>query len=176
MLAAALRRSGQGSARARVGLRQNSATAPAGLGQGSGRARPWLRQDPARARPWRSPGPRAARAGPARAREGSGACPTGPPGAESSRSPEGLRAPSVMAGALESLESCLERHIPPEELAEVKRILYGGEARCASRTGSPPAPCGSLSLCPGPAAMPIPGVRGRNQCEGGCAGHRKKGE
>ncbi|KFO57904.1 Beta-ureidopropionase [Corvus brachyrhynchos] len=34
-----------------------------------------------------------------------------------------------MAGALESLESCLERHIPPGELAEVKRILYGGEAR-----------------------------------------------
>ncbi|RMC06004.1 hypothetical protein DUI87_17549 [Hirundo rustica rustica] len=34
-----------------------------------------------------------------------------------------------MAGALESLESCLEQHIPPEELAEVKRILYGGEAR-----------------------------------------------
>ncbi|NXA78251.1 BUP1 ureidopropionase, partial [Thryothorus ludovicianus] len=34
-----------------------------------------------------------------------------------------------MAGGLESLESCLERHIPPAELAEVKRILYGGEAR-----------------------------------------------
>nr|XP_002199912.3 beta-ureidopropionase [Taeniopygia guttata] len=34
-----------------------------------------------------------------------------------------------MAAALESLESCLERHIPPGELAEVKRILYGGEAR-----------------------------------------------
>ncbi|GAB0196866.1 beta-ureidopropionase [Grus japonensis] len=34
-----------------------------------------------------------------------------------------------MAGGLESLESCLEQHIPPEDLAEVKRILYGGEAR-----------------------------------------------
>ncbi|XP_027517505.1 beta-ureidopropionase isoform X1 [Corapipo altera] len=34
-----------------------------------------------------------------------------------------------MAESLESLESCLERHIPPGELAEVKRILYGREAR-----------------------------------------------
>ncbi|XP_057267272.1 beta-ureidopropionase isoform X2 [Pezoporus wallicus] len=34
-----------------------------------------------------------------------------------------------MAGILESVESCLERHLPPEELSEVKRILYGGEAR-----------------------------------------------
>ncbi|XP_054248913.1 beta-ureidopropionase [Indicator indicator] len=41
-----------------------------------------------------------------------------------------------MAAALESLESCLERHIPPEELAEVKRILYGGDAR---KLNLPPA-------------------------------------
>ncbi|XP_074966634.1 beta-ureidopropionase isoform X3 [Phalacrocorax aristotelis] len=34
-----------------------------------------------------------------------------------------------MAGGLESLELCLEQHIPPQDLAEVKRILYGGEAR-----------------------------------------------
>uniref|UniRef100_A0A8C3LC67 Beta-ureidopropionase n=1 Tax=Chrysolophus pictus TaxID=9089 RepID=A0A8C3LC67_CHRPC len=34
-----------------------------------------------------------------------------------------------MEGELESLESCLERHIPPQDLVEVKRILYGGETR-----------------------------------------------
>ncbi|POI35273.1 hypothetical protein CIB84_000975 [Bambusicola thoracicus] len=34
-----------------------------------------------------------------------------------------------MAGELESLESCLERYIPPQDLTEVKRILYGGETR-----------------------------------------------
>ncbi|XP_027552702.1 beta-ureidopropionase isoform X1 [Neopelma chrysocephalum] len=34
-----------------------------------------------------------------------------------------------MAESLESLESCLEQHIPPGELAEVKRILYGRGAR-----------------------------------------------
>lgn len=45
----------------------------------------------------------------------------------------------AMAGTLESVESCLEQHIPPEDLAEVKRILYGGEARWAARTGSPPS-------------------------------------
>ncbi|NXX07430.1 BUP1 ureidopropionase, partial [Larus smithsonianus] len=41
-----------------------------------------------------------------------------------------------MAGGLESVESCLEQHIPPEDLAEVKRILYGGEAR---KLNLPPA-------------------------------------
>uniref|UniRef100_A0A803YFW3 CN hydrolase domain-containing protein n=1 Tax=Meleagris gallopavo TaxID=9103 RepID=A0A803YFW3_MELGA len=35
----------------------------------------------------------------------------------------------AMEGELESLELCLERHIPPHDLAEVKRILYGGETR-----------------------------------------------
>lgn len=65
------------------------------------------------------------------------------------------RSSSAMAGALESLESCLERHIPPGELAEVKRILYGGEARCATRTGSPPALRVSVP--------PLPGLRGDAQ-------------
>ncbi|OXB64664.1 hypothetical protein ASZ78_008740 [Callipepla squamata] len=37
--------------------------------------------------------------------------------------------PVPMAGELQSLELCLERHIPPQDLAEVKRILYGGETR-----------------------------------------------
>lgn len=41
----------------------------------------------------------------------------------------------AMAGELESLELCLERYIPPQDLAEVKRILYGGETRCAAGDG-----------------------------------------
>lgn len=53
----------------------------------------------------------------------------------------------AMAGILESVESCLERHIPPEELAEVKRILYGGEARCAASLPAPPP----RAVWPGPA-------------------------
>ena len=30
---------------------------------------------------------------------------------------------------LESVEECLAKHLPPEELKEVTRILYGKEAR-----------------------------------------------
>ena len=36
-----------------------------------------------------------------------------------------------MAGSgFESLERCLEKHLPPAELQEVKRVLYGKETRC----------------------------------------------
>lgn len=36
-----------------------------------------------------------------------------------------------MAGAeFESLEQCLEKHLPLADLREVKRILYGKETRC----------------------------------------------
>ena len=36
-----------------------------------------------------------------------------------------------MAGSgFESLERCLEKHLPLAELQEVKRILYGKETRC----------------------------------------------
>uniref|UniRef100_A0A4W3IRX2 Beta-ureidopropionase n=1 Tax=Callorhinchus milii TaxID=7868 RepID=A0A4W3IRX2_CALMI len=35
----------------------------------------------------------------------------------------------MAAVQLESLEKCLERHVPPEELREVRRILYGKETR-----------------------------------------------
>lgn len=67
----------------------------------------------------------------------------------------------AMAGGLESVESCLEQHIPPEDLAEVKRILYGGEARCAARTGwPPPAVCLPPPSPSGSAGMPSPGVEG----------------
>lgn len=47
-----------------------------------------------------------------------------------------------------------------------------------ARPGAPPGRarpplCGFPSLLsPGSAGMPSPGVRGRSQCEGGCAGHR----
>lgn len=34
-----------------------------------------------------------------------------------------------MAEGFESLDKCLEKHIPAEELKEVKRILYGNPAR-----------------------------------------------
>ncbi|CAI5797467.1 beta-ureidopropionase isoform X1 [Podarcis lilfordi] len=34
-----------------------------------------------------------------------------------------------MAAGLDSLEECLERHLPPAELAEAKRILYGEAVR-----------------------------------------------
>jgi hypothetical protein len=34
-----------------------------------------------------------------------------------------------MSGELSSVESVLEKHLPEEELAEVKRILYGKQAR-----------------------------------------------
>ncbi|KAF4518864.1 hypothetical protein B566_EDAN006715 [Ephemera danica] len=34
-----------------------------------------------------------------------------------------------MSENLGSLEHLLEKHIPPKELSEVKRILYGGELR-----------------------------------------------
>lgn len=38
-----------------------------------------------------------------------------------------------MAGAgFESLERCLEKHLPPADLQEVKRILYGKETRCGA--------------------------------------------
>jgi hypothetical protein len=30
-----------------------------------------------------------------------------------------------MAGKFESVEKCLEKHVPKDELKEVKRILYG---------------------------------------------------
>lgn len=46
-------------------------------------------------------------------------CPTAP----------GVASRRAMEGELPSVEACLERHIPAAELAEVKRILYGGEAR-----------------------------------------------
>lgn len=36
-----------------------------------------------------------------------------------------------MAGSgFESLERCLEKHLPLAELQEVKRVLYGKETRC----------------------------------------------
>lgn len=36
-----------------------------------------------------------------------------------------------MAGSgFESLEQCLEKHLPLAELQEVKRLLYGKETRC----------------------------------------------
>ena len=34
-----------------------------------------------------------------------------------------------MAAEFTSLESCLEKHLPPKELEEVKRILYGKPVR-----------------------------------------------
>jgi hypothetical protein len=37
-----------------------------------------------------------------------------------------------MAAKVVSLENCLEKHIPPEELKEVKRILFGKPARLDS--------------------------------------------
>lgn len=79
-----------------------------------------------------------------------------------------------MADGLESLESCLERHVPPEDLAEVKRILYGGEARCAARGGSPPAPRAGCRLPPCPISLLRLGLRGDSQpgSEGEGAGLR----
>ena len=35
----------------------------------------------------------------------------------------------VMASQFESVEKSLEKHLPPAELAEVRRILYGKELR-----------------------------------------------
>lgn len=34
-----------------------------------------------------------------------------------------------MAAEFTSLDSCLEKHLPPKELEEVKRILYGKPVR-----------------------------------------------
>ncbi len=34
-----------------------------------------------------------------------------------------------MAGKFESVEKCLEKHVPEDELKEVKRILYGKPCR-----------------------------------------------
>ena len=34
-----------------------------------------------------------------------------------------------MAAEFTSLESCLEKHLPPKELEEIKRILYGKPVR-----------------------------------------------
>jgi hypothetical protein len=34
-----------------------------------------------------------------------------------------------MAGKFESLEKCLEKNVPEDELKEVKRILYGNPCR-----------------------------------------------
>lgn len=34
-----------------------------------------------------------------------------------------------MAGEFESVEKSLEKHLPPKELAEVRRILYGKELK-----------------------------------------------
>lgn len=40
-----------------------------------------------------------------------------------------------MAGAeWESLEQCLEKHLQPSDLREVKRILYGKETRSAAQS------------------------------------------
>lgn len=33
----------------------------------------------------------------------------------------------------ESLEQCLEKHLPPADLREVKRILYGKETRSGAQ-------------------------------------------
>lgn len=39
-----------------------------------------------------------------------------------------------MAGSeWESLEQCLEKHLPPADLREVKRILYGKETRSGAQ-------------------------------------------
>lgn len=38
----------------------------------------------------------------------------------------------TMSGEFVSLESCLEKHIPPQELEEVKRVLYGKPVRYAA--------------------------------------------
>lgn len=38
--------------------------------------------------------------------------------------------PLAMAGPeWQSLEQCLEKHLPPDDLGEVKRILYGKQTR-----------------------------------------------
>lgn len=46
-----------------------------------------------------------------------------------SRSFWGYLAGYKMAAEFTSLESCLEKHLPPKELEEVKRILYGKPVR-----------------------------------------------
>lgn len=42
--------------------------------------------------------------------------------------------PLAMAGPeWQSLEQCLEKHLPPEDLGQVKRILYGKQTRSETR-------------------------------------------
>lgn len=40
-----------------------------------------------------------------------------------------LRTPNMAGSEWKSLEECLEKHLPPADLREVKRILYGKETR-----------------------------------------------
>lgn len=48
----------------------------------------------------------------------------------------------AMAARLDSLERCLERHLPAAELAEAKRLLFGEPLRWAGGAGPTPLPGG----------------------------------
>lgn len=60
--------------------------------------------------------------------------PASPPNPEAKRQNIPVRRenlqPLAMAGPeWQSLEQCLEKHLPPDDLGEVKRVLYGKQTR-----------------------------------------------
>lgn len=86
-------------------------------------------------RPTGAEGPRAERQLDARARLSP---PPAPPASEKGQAVWGLdfgllRTPAMAGPEWESLEQCLEKHLQPADLREVKRILYGKETRSGPR-------------------------------------------
>lgn len=118
----------------------------------------------------------ASRDRPAKTREGSGAGPTGPPGPKSRgrRVPEGLRALALCHGGRPGVAGGVPGAAHPARgtrRGEADPLWGRGQVRHQDGLSPPPCEFSSL-LSPGPAGMPSRGVRGRSQCEGGCARHR----
>lgn len=66
-----------------------------------------------------------------------------------------LRTPNMAGSEWKSLEECLEKHLPPADLREVKRILYGKETRSGAHR------LGGRGWTLRPASV---GLRGRGEC------------
>lgn len=89
-----------------------------------------------RGRPPRGSRPRLAAGAGGSTPRPSGRCPRGAKGRSLGSGPGGRSPTLAMAGPeWESLEQCLEKHLPTDDLREVKRILYGKETRSGMRLG-----------------------------------------
>lgn len=66
---------------------------------------------------------------------------SGPKGRQFGPGPQRLRSPAMAGPKWESLEQCLEKHLPPADLCVVKRLLYGKETRSGAQRRGAGAVC-----------------------------------